>query len=78
MEVNVIKSCHDLFYVIQEVKPNDDCIFVGACIDLLKAFKTVENLKAVDNIIADPHKYKITKCVCSYDKTEYSIIYLDK
>ena len=78
MEVNVIKSCHDLFYVIQEVNSNGECIFVGACIDLAKALKTVESLKSIDDIIADTRKYKITKCMCSYDKTEYEIIYLDK
>ena len=78
MEVNVIKSCHDVFYVIQEVKPNDDCVFMGACIDLLKAFETIKNLKSVDNITADTHKDKIIKCMCSYNKTEYEVIYLDK
>lgn len=78
MEVDVIKSCHDLFYVIQEVNSNGECIFVGACINLHKAFETIKNLKSIDNIIADTHKYKITKCMCSYDKTEYEVIYLDK
>jgi len=78
MDVNVIKSCHDLFYVIQEVKSNDECIFVGACINLHKALETVRSLKSIDDIIADARKYKITKCMCSYDKTEYEIVYLDK
>jgi len=78
MEVDVIKSCHDLFYVIQEVKPNGECIFMGACIDLPRAFKIIESFKSIDNIMTDTHKYKITKCMCYYDKTNYEIIYLDK